>query len=69
MTCHIPSERQKKYAKDLLKKLKEDPTIEVQVRRMFSDKVRACICIAGMSDLIDEMKDALGHKQEELHAN
>lgn len=56
MTCHLPTDRQKKYADHLAKRLREDNHIKAD---RLTKKVEECICIADMSDLIDEMKDAL----------
>ena len=56
MTCHSPTDRQKKYASHLVDRLIRDGHMKC---RRFEEKVKKCICIQEMSDLIDTMKDAL----------
>ncbi len=56
MTCHSPTDRQKKYAKHLVERLIKDGHMK---SHRFKDKVAECICIQDMSDLIDAMKEAL----------
>jgi len=62
MTCHLPTDRQKKYAESLVDRLIKDGHMKC---RRFEEKVNKCICIQEMSELIDAMRGAL----EESHAN
>ena len=59
MTCHQTTERQRGYAESLVKRLMDGDSALGGLGRKYQKRVKACICIQEMSDLIDAMKDEL----------